>query len=156
MDWIFFVAAILIGVASGLRAMTGPAVASLAARYYGLPLWGTQLGFMSSQVAAIVLPIFAVLEFIYDLLPFAGSRTAVGPLLARIFTGALSGACVAVGGGGSITAGAVAGGLGGVAGCYGGYAARKAAIRAIGGIPAALVEDVVAIGLAVLAVWMVI
>ena len=156
MDWTFFVAAILIGIASGLRSLTGPAVASLAARYYGLKLWGTQLGFMSSSLAAIVLPIFAVLEFIYDLLPFAGSRIAVGPLLSRIFTGAFSGACVAVGGGGAITAGAVAGGLGGVAGCYGGYAARKSAIRAIGGIPAALAEDAVAVGLAVLAVWMVI
>jgi len=156
MDGTFFIAAILIGIASGLRSMTGLAVASLAARYWGLGLWGTRLGFMSSHIAAIALSVFAVLEFIYDLLPFAGSRTAVGPLLARIFTGALSGACVAVGAAESITAGAVAGGLGGVAGCYGGYAARKAAIRTVGGIPAALAEDVVAIGLAVLAVWMVV
>ena len=155
MEGTFFVAAILIGIASGLRTMTGIAVASLSARYWGLGLWGTRLGFMSAQISAIVLSVFAVLEYIYDLLPFAGNRTAVGPLLARIFTGALSGACVAVGAAESITAGAVAGCLGAVAGCYGGYAARKAAIRSVGGIPAALAEDIVAIGLAVLAVWMV-
>ena len=156
MDGTFFIAAILIGISAGLRTMTAPAVASLAARYYGLGLWGTTLGFLSSQLAAVVLSIFAVLEYIYDLLPFAGNRIDPGPLLARIFTGSLSGACVAVGAAESITAGAVAGGLGAVAGAYGGYAARKAAIRAVGGIPAALAEDIVAIALAVLAVRMVI
>ncbi|MCL4243847.1 MAG: DUF4126 family protein [Candidatus Dadabacteria bacterium] len=156
MDGVYFVAAILVGISAGLRTMTAPAVASLAARYWGLGLWGTQLGFMSSQLAAIVLSIFAVLEYIYDLLPFAGNRIDPGPLLARIFTGALSGACVAVGAAESITAGAVAGGLGAVAGAYGGYPARKAAIRAVGRVPAALGEDIVAIGLAVLAVRMVV
>jgi uncharacterized membrane protein len=44
--------------------------------------------------------------------------------------------------------GAIAGIAGAVIGTYAGHAARLAAIARIGGYPAAIVEDLVAIGLA--------
>ncbi len=44
--------------------------------------------------------------------------------------------------------GAIAGIIGALLGTYGGHAARLAAISAIGALPAAILEDAVAIGLA--------
>jgi uncharacterized membrane protein len=49
---------------------------------------------------------------------------------------------------GSGTLGAIAGIIGAVIGTYAGHAARLAAIARIGGYPAAIAEDLVAIGLA--------
>ena len=61
--------------------------------------------------------------------------------------GALTGACVAAGGGGSAALGAVLGAVGGVAGCFGGYQARTRIVRATGAsdFAVALAEDAVAI-----------
>lgn len=150
-------AAFVIGIAAGLRSLTAPAVASLAARFGWLGLGGTPLGFMGSAAAAAVFPILAAGEYVYDLLPVATRRTEAMPLIARIVMGGLSGACIAAGAGASLTAGAVAGGVGGLAGAFGGYIARKNLVRSLGVKDAAVAipEDLVAIGLAVLAVAMV-
>jgi uncharacterized membrane protein len=69
-------------------------------------------------------------------------------LIARIVTGALTGACIAVAGGQGAIAGALLGAGGGVVGCFGGYQVRKGLVKATGkpDIYVALIEDIIAIG----------
>jgi uncharacterized membrane protein len=61
--------------------------------------------------------------------------------------GALTGACLASGGGQGIPAGALLGAVGGVLGCFGGYMARTRLVRALGvpDIYVALLEDLVTV-----------
>jgi uncharacterized membrane protein len=63
--------------------------------------------------------------------------------------GGLSGAAIAVSGGGGLAGGLFAGALGAVAGTLGGYEFRARLARAAGrDLPIALLEDAIAIGLA--------
>ena len=73
-----------IGVVAGLRAMTAPAVVSWAAHLGFLNLHGTPLAFMGSPVAVGIFSLAAIAEFINDVLPKTPSRTAAGPLIARM------------------------------------------------------------------------
>ena len=69
-------------------------------------------------------------------------------LSARVISGAFVGWLIATMHDGSGMFGAIAGIAGAVIGTYAGHAARLAAIARIGGYPAAIVENLVAIGLA--------
>jgi len=145
--------AYVLGVSAGLRSMTAPAVVAWAAR--GWPaLSGTALGFMGAPVAAYVFTALAIGELIADKLPFIPSRLQPGPLGGRIIAGALTGAVVALAGSASALPGALIGALGGLAGSFGGHAVRRALTvdRKLPDLPIALLEDLAAIGLAVLAV----
>jgi uncharacterized membrane protein len=126
------VLALGLGVVAGLRTFT-PLAAVLLARG---GLWG------------IVFVVAAVGEYVADVLPNTPSRTKAIGLSARIVSGALAGWIVASMHHGSGTLGAIAGIIGAVIGTYAGHAARLAAIARIGGYPAAIAEDLVAIGLA--------
>ena len=139
-----------IGFVAGLRSLTAPAAVSLAARLGWLDLSGSSLAFMGSTVVAVVLSLLAVAEYVADLLPTMPSRTAPGPLVARVVMGGLSGACLCASAGRSLPMGAVVGGLGAVIGAFAGYQARTRLVRALGVKDAviALSEDVVAIALA--------
>ena len=89
---------------------------------------------------------------INDPLPKTGSRKAPPQFIGRILTGALSGAAIGESAG-MLAGGLLAGALGAVAGTLGGYEFRVRLARAFGrDLPAALCEDVVAIGLAILVV----
>jgi uncharacterized membrane protein len=70
-------------------------------------------------------------------------------LSARIVTGALSGACLAVGGVATLWIGALAGAFGGIVGAFGGYQARVGLVRAlrVPDFAIAVPEDLIAIGL---------
>jgi uncharacterized membrane protein len=128
-------AAFLLGFVAGLRTVTAPAV-----------LWLMRHG----TLWAYVLSAAAVFEYAGDLHPKAPPRTGPMGLSARIVSGAFCGwALVSSSGGSSITA-ALLGALGAIAGAFLGLAARTHAIALIGRIPAALLEDAVAIGGAVL------
>ena len=143
-----------IGIVAGLRAMTAPAVVAWATHLAWLDLYGSYFAFMGSKWAVIILTIAALGEFVTDQLPKTPARTTAGPLAARIVTGALTGACVAVSGGASLMAGAVLGALGAVIGAFAGYKARVGLVRSLS-VPdfaIAIPEDLVAIGLAVLMV----
>jgi uncharacterized membrane protein len=131
------VVAFALGVVAGLRSLTAPAVL-LVARHY--------------RVAGLIVSVLAVAELIADLLPNTPSRTAPMPLGARIVSGAFVGWFVASGGPATRVAGGVAGIIGALVGTFVGHDLRLKAIARIGAIPAALVEDVVAVGIAVLAV----
>jgi uncharacterized membrane protein len=83
------------------------------------------------------------------------SRTTPGPLLARIVMGSLTGASIGASDDqGLLVAGMVVGGIGGVVGAFAGYNARK---RLVSGLKVkdavvAVLEDLLAIGLAILIV----
>ncbi|HEY1251644.1 MAG TPA: DUF4126 family protein [Thermoanaerobaculia bacterium] len=147
-----YVMAFLIGVVAGLRAMTAPAVASWAARLGWLNLQGTPLAWLGAAVTPWIFTLAAVGEIVNDKLPKTGSRKAPAPFLARIVMGALSGGAVGASGG-ALAAGLLLGALGAVAGTLGGYGVRSRLARAFGrDLPAALVEDAIAIVLAIGAV----
>ena len=94
----------------------------------------------------------AIVELITDQLPKTPSRTVPMQFGTRIVLGALSGAAIGASQG-ALTGGLIAGGIGAVIGTLGGAKVRAALARSFGrDLPAALIEDVVAIGGAVLIV----
>ena len=148
----FYALAFLIGVIAGLRALTAPAAVSLAARLGWLHLGGTWLSFLGAPVTPYIFGVLAIGELINDKLPKTPSRKAPPSFAARVITGALSGAALGAASG-SMAGGLVAGALGAVAGTLGGYEARSRLAKAIGkDLPVALLEDVVAVGGALLIV----
>jgi len=146
--------AFLIGVIAGLRTMTAPAFVAWAARLGRLGLDGTPLSFLGLPVTAWVFTALALGELVADKLPSTPSRTRPGPFVGRIVSGAMCGAAISAGTGGSLALGAVLGAIGAVAGTLGGYNARVRLVPALK-VPdsvVALVEDLVAVGGALLIV----
>jgi uncharacterized membrane protein len=145
-----YLPAILIGVVAGLRTFTAPAAVSWAAHLGSLPLQDTPLGFLGSTVTVAILTVLAIAELVADQLPNTPSRKQPGGFGARLVSGALCGAAIGMPGGalvGGLVAGLLAGVIGAVIGTLGGYEARTRLANAIGrDLPAALVEDVVAVG----------
>ncbi len=125
-----------LGIVSGLRTFT-PLAAVLIRRG---SVWG------------IVIAVAAVAEYVLDLLPNTPARTGAVGLTFRIASGAVGGWLIATMHGGQGFAGALAGVIGALIGTYAGYAARIAAMKRIGAYPAAITEDLIAIGLAALIV----
>ena len=139
--------AFLIGLFAGLRSLTAPAAVAWAV-YLGWLQITRPLALIGSLPAVIILSVLALGEIVFDKLPNTPSRTAPPGLIARIVTGGLTGACVALGGGRSAYVGAGLGALGGVVGCFGGYHARAWLVRSLRqpDFNVALIEDLVAIG----------
>jgi uncharacterized membrane protein len=150
-----FALAASIGIVAGLRSFTGPAAVSWGAHLTRLHLGATGLAFMGSAVTVAIFSLLALAEYVGDLLPKTPSRTAPGPLVARILMGGLSGACICLSAGRPWLAGAVLGGIGGVIGAFAGYQARTRLVRGLGvkDPVIAIPEDLVAIGLAYLIVF---
>jgi len=128
--------AVAIGFVSGLRTFTSLAAIFLARG----GVWGYVFG------------VCAVGEYVADSMPWIPSRTALPGAGARVVSGAIAGWLIAGAHAGNSTLGIVAGIIGALLGTYGGHAARLAAIRVIGALPAAILEDAVAIGIAVIVV----
>ena len=144
------VAALLIGVVSGLRTMTAPAAVSWAARLGWLPLGRTGLAFLGHAVTTWILTLLALGELVTDQLPTTPSRTVPVQFGARIVTGAFSGAAIGAARG-ALFLGMAAGIIGAVIGTLGGRALRAQLATAFGSDrPAAFIEDAVAIGGALL------
>ncbi len=132
-----FAAALLLGVISGLRTFTAVAALWLL-RHTGPVAYG--------------LGVVALLEYCGDLYPNAPPRTGATGLIARLLAGGFCGWAVTAAAGSSPIAGAALGACGALIGAYGGLAARRRAIVLAGAVPAALLEDAVAIAGAVLIV----
>jgi uncharacterized membrane protein len=149
---IVFAFAVGIGVVAGLRALTAPAMVSWAAYLGWLNLDGSPLALMGSLAAVAIFSLLAIAEFVGDVLPTTPSRTAPAPLIARVVTGGLCGACLCASAGQSWLVGAALGGIGGVMGAYGGYEARTRLVKSLGvkDVFVAIAEDLVAIGCAYL------
>lgn len=128
---LLLLAAFLLGCVAGLRTFTAPAV-----------LWMIR----HTSLLAYLLAVAALAEYLVDLLPNVPARTSLGPLLARIVSGAFCGFGLAWSNGtAAIVTAAAAGAIGAVVGAYGGLALRTRAIALFGRVPAALAEDLVAI-----------
>lgn len=147
-------AAFAIGVVAGLRSLTAPAAVAWAARCGWLHLENTPLAFLGSSAVLFILTALMLAELVADKLARTPSRTKPGPFIGRVVMGGFAGAALAAGLGGSLLTGAVAGGLGAVAGTLGGYGARTGLVRTlkVPGYVIALLEDAVAIGGALLIV----
>jgi uncharacterized membrane protein len=147
-----YLLALLIGIVAGLRAMTAPAAIAFAAHYGLLDLSGTFLAFLGHQWAPWILLVAAIGELITDQLPTTPSRKVPVQFGTRILMGAVTGGAIGVAAG-SLWIGAIVGAIGAVIGTLGGAAARGKLAASFGkDRPAALIEDVVAIGGAVLIV----
>lgn len=145
-----YLLALLIGIVSGLRAMTAPAIVCWAAHLGWIDLSGTRLAFLANVWARWILTLFALGELVTDQLPSTPNRTVPVQFGTRIVTGALSGAAIGAGMG-TLVGGLVAGIVGAVIGTLGGRAFRARLATALGSDhPAAFIEDALAIGGALL------
>src|ERR1035438_7251050 len=143
-----------IGLVTGLRSLTAPAVVAWAAHLGWINLSGSPLAFMGSAWAVGLFSILALVEFVADQLPNAPARTAPVGLSARIIMGLLSGSCLGIAGGASPWLGAVVAAIGAIAGAFGGYHARVGLVKALRApdVAVAIPEDLLAIGLGLLIV----
>ena len=134
--------------------MTAPAVTAWAAHGHLLNVAGTSLRFMASPATSIIFVVFAVGEFVADKLPNTPARTKPPGLIARILTGALSGACLSLTIGLSMWPGALLGAAGAIGGAFAGYQWRTGLVRAlkVPDLVIALVEDALAAGAGILIV----
>jgi len=147
-----YVLALSIGVIAGLRAMTAPLAIALAAHFDWLNLDGTFLAFLGSQWAVIILLIAAIGELIADQLPSTPSRKVPVQFGTRLLMGAVTGGAIAAAAA-PLWIGAIIGIIGAIIGTLGGSAVRGKLAASFGkDRPAALIEDVVAIGGAALIV----
>jgi uncharacterized membrane protein len=145
---------LLIGVIAGLRAMTAPAAISLAARAGRLNLATTRLAFLGYAYTLWIFTVLALVELVTDQLPTTPSRTVPIQFGTRILMGGLTGGAIAASGG-ALAVGVIAGMVGAVIGTLGGRALRGRLAAALGSDrPAAVIEDLVALGGAFLIVQM--
>lgn len=144
-----YVAALLIGIVAGLRAMTPLAVLSWAAFAKHLLVEGTWASFLASLIVAVIATVLAVGEIVNDKLPKTPSRKAPPAFAARVVLGAFYGAVFGTLAGGTspgLIIGLVLGAIGAVTGTLGGAWARGQLAGAFGkDLPAALTEDVVTV-----------
>jgi uncharacterized membrane protein len=148
----FFVFALLLGFVAGLRSMAAPAAAAWGAQLVWPDVAGTRLAFMGYRYNAIILTLLAAGELIIDKLPTTPSRKIPPAFITRIVMGSLAGATLGAGSG-SLIGGLLAGAIGAVLGTYGGAAFRARLASTLGkDLPAALVEDVLAVVLSLVAV----
>jgi uncharacterized membrane protein len=144
--------ACLIGIVAGLRAMAPVAAVSWAAHLGWLPLHGTWLSFLGATITPYVATALALGELVTDKLPMTPSRKTPMQFGARILTGVLCGAAIATSAG-AMLLGLFLGAVGAVIGTFAGAAMRARLAQVFGkDIPAALPEDVIAIGGAILIV----
>ncbi len=147
-----YLLALLIGVVAGLRAMTAPAAVAWGAWLGWLPLSGTWAGFMGHWIAVAIFTGLSLVERFGDQLPSTPSRKVPIQFGTRLVSGAFAGAIIGTAGG-ALIAGLIAGIVGAAIGTYGGAEVRSRLARSFGrDLPAALIEDAVAILLAFLVV----
>lgn len=134
---------------AGLRSLTAPAVVAWGAYVGWLNLHGSPLAFMGSTAAVAIFSLLAIGELVADKLPIIPKRIAPAPLLARIITGGLCGACLCAVAGKSLIAGVLLGGTGGVIGAFAGYEVRRRLVNnlRIHDFVVAVCEDLLAVGL---------
>jgi uncharacterized membrane protein len=150
---IVYVVACAIGIIAGLRAMTPLAAVSWAAHAGWVPLQGTPLSFFGFALTPYIFTVLALVELVTDQLPKTPSRKVPVQFGARIVSGGLAGAAVGASRG-ALVVGLILGVVGAVIGTYGGAEFRGNLARSFGkDMPAALIEDVIAVGGAAVAMW---
>jgi uncharacterized membrane protein len=156
MNLTVILAILIIGFAAGLRSLTAPAVVAWAAHLSLIDLHSTPLAFIGSPIAAGVLTLLALVEYVADQLPNTPARTAAPGLSARVVTGTFCGACFAAAAGTWLVFGLL-GGVAAIAGAFAGFQLRTRLVKklAVKDIMIAIPEDLFAIGLAALSVYIV-
>ena len=138
--------ALLIGIVAGLRTFTAPTAISWAAWSGRLALEGSWFAVLGHSWTLWIFVLLALGEFIGDQLPSTPSRTVPMQFGARLLSGAISGAAIGSPSG-ALLGGLLAGIVGAIIGTLGGHAFRG---RLAAGFkkdpPAALLEDVIAVG----------
>ena len=148
-----YLAVLLLGITAGLRAATPLAAIGIGAWLGWINLSGTWAAFLGTLPAVVILVILALVEYVGDQLPTAPSRKLPMQFAARVVSGALVG-LIATLPSGLWIAGVVGGAVGAVIGTLGGHEARRQLALALGrDLPAALIEDAVAIVVVLLAVY---
>jgi uncharacterized membrane protein len=146
------IAAFVLGVACGLRAMVGLAAVSWAASCQRLTVNGTWLSFLGFRYTPYITSLLAIGEIINDKLPKTPSRLVPPQFGGRVVMGALTGTAIGLSQG-DFLMGALSGIVGSVVGTLAGSKARKVAAQLFArDLPAALLEDVLAIALAAVAI----
>lgn len=147
-----YLAALLLGVIAGLRAVTPIAAVSWAASLGVLSLIGTPLAVLGAAITPWIVTLIAIGEIVNDKLPKTPSRKVPVQFGARLLTGGLAGGAVGLSMGAPLP-GAVLGVVGALLGTLGGAWARGRLAAAFGrDLPAALIEDLVAVAGAALIV----
>ena len=144
--------ALIIGIVAGLRAMTAPAAVAWGAYLGTINVSASPLAFMGYYWTPWIFSVLAIVELVTDQLPTTPSRKVPVQFGTRIVMGALTGATIGASAD-QLVAGLVAGVIGAVIGTLGGAAARgKLAASFKKDMPAAFIEDAVAIIAAILVV----
>jgi uncharacterized membrane protein len=147
--------AIGLGIVTGLRSLSAPALLSRAANHDDLGLRDTPFAFLETRQAELALSLLATTELIGDKLPGMPARTSPFALTGRITLGALVGAAAFSAEDEPVAVGAVVGAVAAVAATFGAYYLRKAASEKgkVSNVVAGLIEDsiVAAAGWGVLA-----
>jgi uncharacterized membrane protein len=154
-DVYLFALALGIGVVAGLRSMLAPAAVAWAVHLGWMNLHDSPFAFIESSLGLVALSILALGELVADLLPIIPKRTALAPLLVRIFSGGFCGACLFASANCPLTIGAALGAVGAVTGAFAGYEIRRRLVAnlKIKDLVVALCEDVIAVGLALFVLW---
>jgi uncharacterized membrane protein len=146
-----YLAALILGIVAGLRAVTPLAAISWAAHFGWINLSATWAGFLGNIITVIVLSILAIVEYVTDQLPSTPSRKSVPQFAARIILGGAVGLVVGLPSGTWIVT-LILGIIGAVIGTLGGFEVRRRLATAFGrDLPAGLLEDAVAIVVGLLA-----
>ena len=147
-----YVLALLIGVTAGLRAVMPLAAISWGAYLGWIDLSATPAAFLGNIIAVIVITLLAIGELVTDKLPKTPSRKVPMQFGARIVMGALSGALLMPS---NWIIGLLLGAVGAVIGTYAGAELRSSLAKALRrDLPAALIEDLLAVVLAILVVYL--
>jgi len=143
--------ALLIGVVAGLRAMTPLAAISLAAWLGWIDLSASPLSFVGHIITLVALALLAIAELVTDQLPNTPSRKVPMQFGTRIVVGALAGGLLT----GDWIIGGILGAIGAVIGTLAGAGLRSRLAKVFGrDLPAALLEDAVAVLGAILIVYL--
>jgi uncharacterized membrane protein len=133
--------------------LIGLAAVSWAAHFSILPLDHTWLAFLGYAFTPYILTLMAIGELVNDKLPKTPSLLIPPQFITRIVMSALFSLAIGLSGNGMII-GLVAGIIGAVAGTFGGAKATSLLARTFGrDLPAALLEDAVALGIAAFALF---
>ena len=147
MLWIVF-----LGIATGMRTMTGMAVVCWFGWLGLFTLTNTRAEWSGNLVSVIVFTVLALGEYYGDTLPTTPSRKKLPLVLARVAFGAVAGGIAAKAMGEPGAGGILLGVTGALIGTYGGYSFRMRLAKAFGrDLPAALIESALALGMAVAA-----
>ena len=147
----------MLGVATGMRAMTPIAAICWFAWRGELPIAGTWATWTAHPISVVVFTLLALGEYAGDKLAKTPARIEMFPLLSRLAFGGLVGALIATALNGSAVEGIILGVLNAFLGAFAGYFVRRVIVERTGWRDrrVALGEDAVCLGLTVVGLMIV-